>query len=119
MDGSGSSDPDDGIASYLWEQPVGTSVTLSDTTVAQPTFTAFNVGPGGESLAFQLTVTDNGELSSTDTCTVVIANIVSPGDVDDSGDMNLADAILTLQLCTGSTPAVPVYKEAEIGRAHV
>jgi len=40
---------------------------LSSPTAAQPTFSAPDVGPGGEALSFQLTVTDNGGLSSTDT----------------------------------------------------
>jgi len=70
LDASNSSDPDDGIASYLWEQTGGISVTLSDPTAVQPTFTAPNVGPGGASLTFRLTVTDNGGLQSTDTCIV-------------------------------------------------
>ncbi|MEA2013728.1 MAG: PKD domain-containing protein [Thermodesulfobacteriota bacterium] len=114
LDGSGSSDPDDNIASYLWEQTDGTSVTLSDTNAEQPTFTAPAVGPDGESLTFQLTVTDNDGFFSTDTCTVSITNIVSPGDIDDSGEINLADAILALQICTGITPSQAVYKSADV-----
>ena len=51
-DGSNSSDPDDGIASYQWTQTAGTSITLSDSTVAQPTFTAPYVAAGGEALVF-------------------------------------------------------------------
>jgi hypothetical protein len=73
LDGSGSSDPDDGIASYLWAQTAGTSVTLSSTTVAQPTFTAPDVGIEGESFTFQLTVTDVGGLQATDTCIVNVS----------------------------------------------
>ena len=71
LDGSNSSDPDDGIASYLWTQTAGTSVTLSDATAEQPTFTSPDVGPGGEALTFELKVTDNGGLQSTDTCIVM------------------------------------------------
>ena len=70
LDASNSSDPDDGIASYLWEQSAGSPVTLSDPTAVQPSFTSPDVGPGGESLTFRLTVTDNGGLQSTDTCIV-------------------------------------------------
>jgi hypothetical protein len=62
LDGSNSSDPDDGIASYLWVQTAGPQVTLTSTTAVQPTFIAPNVGPNGSSLTFQLTVTDNGGL---------------------------------------------------------
>ena len=70
LDGSNSVDLDDGIFSYLWEQIGGSPVTLSDTAEAKPTFTAPEVGENGESLTFQLTVTDNGGLQSTDTCIV-------------------------------------------------
>jgi len=44
--------------SYSWRQLAGPSVTLSDTAVAQPTFTAPNVTPNGVMLNFELTVTD-------------------------------------------------------------
>jgi hypothetical protein len=74
LDGSNSNDPDDGIVSYLWEQTSGSSVTLSDTTAVQPTFTAPDVDQDGESLTFKLFVTDNGGLESTDTCTINVTD---------------------------------------------
>ena len=40
LDGSGSFDPGGGSLSYLWSQTGGTAVTLSSSTVVQPTFTA-------------------------------------------------------------------------------
>jgi len=70
LDGSGSTDPDDGIASYLWEKTSGPAVTLSGVSSAKPTFTAPDVGLDGESLTFRLTVTDNGGLDSVDICIV-------------------------------------------------
>ncbi|RLB28206.1 MAG: hypothetical protein DRG87_09810, partial [Deltaproteobacteria bacterium] len=79
LDGSNSSDPDDGIASYLWTQTGGTSVTLSDTSAVQPTFTAPDVDEDGEALTFQLTVTDNGGLQDTDTCIVNVTNVEEDG----------------------------------------
>jgi hypothetical protein len=82
LDGSNSSDPDDGIASYLWTQTTGTSVTLSDSSAVQPTFTAPNVDEDGEALTFKVTVTDNGGLQSSDTCIVNVTNVGG----DDSGD---------------------------------
>jgi len=78
LDGSNSSDPDDGIASYMWNQTGGTPVTLSSTTAVQPTFTAPDVGPSGASMTFQLTVTDSGGLQSTDVCTVTISSVNLP-----------------------------------------
>jgi len=78
LDGSGSTDPDGFIVSYQWIQLSGPTVTLSDTSSAQPTFTAPNVSPPGESLTFQLTVTDNFDLHSTDTCTVNVTGVNDP-----------------------------------------
>jgi hypothetical protein len=94
LDGSNSSDPDDGIASYLWVQTAGPQITLTSTTAIQPTFTAQNVGPSGSSLTFQLTVTDNGGLQSTDTCIVNVSWVNQPP---------LADAGLDQTVSEGST----------------
>ena len=78
LDGSKSSDPDGSIASYLWTQTGGSPVTLSNTTVAQPTFVAPNVSTGSTSLAFELTVTDNTGLKATATTTVNISWLNEP-----------------------------------------
>ena len=93
LDGSNSSDPDDGIASYLWTQTVGTSVTLSDPTSAMPTFTAPSVGVEGEALIFQLTVTDKSGLSDTDTVIINVSSVnqaptsnAGPDQTVDEGD---------------------------------
>ena len=75
LNASYSADPDDGIAAYVWTQPGGTSVTLSDVNAVQPTFTSPDVGPQGASLIFQLTVTDNAGLQSADMCTIVVCDI--------------------------------------------
>jgi hypothetical protein len=87
-------DPDDSIASYVWNQLSGSAVTMSNDAVVQPVFTAVDVGPGGEALVFQLIVADEGGLRSSDTCIVTIKGqnkrpvadagsdqIVDPGDV--------------------------------------
>ena len=73
LDAVASTDPDDGIASYLWKQTTGFAVSLSDNTAVQPTFRAPDVGQEGDSFSFLLTVTDNGGLKATDTC---IVNVV-------------------------------------------
>jgi len=105
LDGSNSSDPDDGIASYLWNQTAGTPVTLSSTTAVQPTFTAPNVGPSGASLSFQLTVTDSGGLQSTDVCTVNISSVNLPPVADAGPDqiVNEGDTV-TLDGSNSSDP---------------
>jgi hypothetical protein len=73
LDGSNSSDPDDGIKSHRWRQVDGPSVSLSDPQAVQPTFLASDVGPDGVSFTFELTVTDYGSLQSSDT---VIVNVI-------------------------------------------
>ena len=46
---------------------------MSDPSSEEPTFTAPDVGQSGASLIFQLTVTDDGGLQSTDTCVVNVS----------------------------------------------
>lgn len=70
LNGSGSNDPDDGIASYSWTRVSGPTVTLSNAAAASPTFTAPDVGPSGAALTFRLTVTDKSGATATDTCIV-------------------------------------------------
>ncbi|MDP4639142.1 MAG: hypothetical protein NWS69_00120, partial [Pseudomonadales bacterium] len=72
LNGSASFDPDQTALTYAWTQVSGTPVTLSSTTVASPTFTAPTTLLAPVSLLFQLTVTDAGGLSATDS---VIVNV--------------------------------------------
>jgi len=75
LDGSNSFDPDDGIESYLWKQVAGPAVTYSDPTSAQPTFEAPNFDESGDQpLIFELIVTDNGGLQSSDSTNVSVSN---------------------------------------------
>jgi hypothetical protein len=60
LNGSGSSDPDNDPLTFAWTQIVGSTVTLSDPTAANPTFTAPS---GADTLRFQLIVND-GEVNS-------------------------------------------------------
>jgi hypothetical protein len=75
LDGSNSSDPDDGIASYQWKQVAGQSVTFSDPTNDRPTFEAPSFDDSGDQpLIFELIVTDSGGLQSSDSTTVSVSN---------------------------------------------
>lgn len=65
LNGTGSSDPDGTIASYAWTQTAGSTVSLSSSTVASPTFTAPDPAGTSEVLTFSLVVTDNNGTSST------------------------------------------------------
>jgi hypothetical protein len=105
LDASNSSDPDDGIASYLWEQTNGIPVTLSDPTAVQPTFTSPDVGPTGASLTFRLTVTDNGGLQSTDTCIVNVTWENAPPTADAGPDQTVNERVTaTLDASNSSDP---------------
>src|SRR5919109_3298124 len=76
LDGSGSSDPDGTIESYSWTQTAGTGVTLDDASSATPSFTAPDVSADGDTLTFELTVTDNDGATATDSVNVNVNNVV-------------------------------------------
>jgi len=89
LNGSGSTDPDDGIASYLWAQLSGTPITLSDAKAVQPTFTAPHVKYGGDVLTFQLTVTDRGGLQSSARCAVNVQWVNTPPVAKVAGNLTI------------------------------
>jgi hypothetical protein len=90
LDGSKSSDLDDGIASYEWTQTEGTDVVLSYTTTFQPNFTSPEVD-AEEVLTFQLTVKDKGGLFSKSYCRVNVKNTSSPPSANAGGDQNIQE----------------------------
>ncbi|MDD5723253.1 MAG: PKD domain-containing protein [Syntrophales bacterium] len=84
LDGSDSSDPDGTIVAYQWTQTGDTTVTLSNSAAAQPTFVTPPVGAGATDVTFDLKVTDNDGLQSTDQVSITVSdnNIVGfPADV--------------------------------------
>ena len=76
LDGSNSSDHFDAALLYQWTQTQGSTVVLSDSQSANPTFTAPYVGSSGDILTFLLTVTDPAGLQAT---AATKANVVYPG----------------------------------------
>ncbi len=93
LDGSNSSDPDDGIVAYQWRQTNGLPVVLSDATAVQPMFVAPNVGPEGATLTFQLTVTDQGGLQHDDTCMVTISRENVAPTADAGPDQTVSESV--------------------------
>jgi hypothetical protein len=107
LSGADSYDVDEGDSiSYLWTQISGPSVTLSSAKDISPTFTSPNVGPGGESLIFQLTVTDTGGLEGTDTCIVNVSWDNDPPVADAGSDQSVAGGGVVVTL-TGSNSTDP------------
>ncbi len=140
LNGSNSTDPDDGIASSLWVQTGGPAVTLSDPSAKQPTFTAPDVGPEGVALNFELTVADQGGNQAKDMCVVNVTwqneppqanagldQVVGEGNVvtlDGSSSLDIDDGIAAYlwaqtggPLITLSNPALsqPTFTAPNVG----
>ena len=103
LDGSSSFDPDAGTTlTYSWSQTAGTMVTLSSTTVAQPTFDAPDVTAVNtpETLTFRLTVSD-GSLSAGDNVDIVVDDIgvgVNSPPTADAGPVQTVAKLTTVNL---------------------
>jgi hypothetical protein len=69
LDGTGSSDPNNNIASYLWSQVSGTTVSLTNANTSTATFTAPGVNAD---LVFELVVTDSASASDRDTVEIAV-----------------------------------------------
>lgn len=82
VDGSTSKDSDGSISSYAWSQPLGyggiTPTLPSDVQTSFFDVTAPSLTSKNNTMTFGLTVTDNGGLTSTQTCTVTVNDITPP-----------------------------------------
>ena len=72
LDGTGSTDGDGTIVSYAWSQSAGDAVILTGATTATPSFTAPSTNTA-QTLTFDLTVTDNEALTTTDSVDITVA----------------------------------------------
>jgi hypothetical protein len=103
LDGTGSSDSDGTIASYSWTQTAGTEVTLDDSSSATPSFTAPEVGSAGETLTFELTVTDNDRGTGTDTVDIVVQNVNQPPTAELAAETPIFEGETSALDASGST----------------
>ena len=99
LDGSGSSDPEGDALTYSWVQTSGRTVTLSDATAVNPTFTYDypNPLPAEETFTFALTINDGNQDSEIDEVTITVINNQAPtaNAGSDIGPIN-SGAIVTL-----------------------
>ena len=78
LNGTGSFDPDSDPITYAWTQVGGQVVILNNANTATPNFTAPLVGAGGETLIFQLIVSDGETNSNPDTLEVHVQDVNDP-----------------------------------------
>ncbi len=74
LDASASQDPENGELTFLWQQLEGESVVLSQTTTDKPSFVPPSFKKGPLTLRFQVTVTDDTNLSGTDEVVITVAD---------------------------------------------
>jgi len=91
LSGLASTDPDDNIAGYSWQQTGGAAVTIVDSNAAETTFIAPVPVTDSETLTFELTVEDADGLLDVATCSVVV-NRISVVDSDGDGVPDNQDA---------------------------
>jgi hypothetical protein len=120
-----SSDPDGYIASYLWQQISGPTVSLSSSTSSTPYFEAPYGIQSNVNLTFKLTVTDNSGLKDTDTVVITVRPLavvpsLPDGDMPDGdlaplgnpdGTVNVGDALVALRFALGLLQGHPTADE--------
>ena len=94
---SGSGADAEGAVQYNWSQTGGSMVALSGAETENPGFTAPEVDED-EDLVFELTVTDAGGASDTDTVTVSVANVPNLPPTADAGPDQTVDETMPVSL---------------------
>ncbi|MCU7865386.1 MAG: PIG-L family deacetylase [Candidatus Thiodiazotropha sp. (ex Lucinoma borealis)] len=112
LNGSGSSDPNNDPLNYQWVQISGITVTLSDNTVANPTFTAPSEVTQNQLLVFELVVDDGLETSSADSVTITVSSNqysnIAPSAVVTASSENTSTTQTALKAVDGVATGYPV-----------
>lgn len=103
LSGSGM-DPDNNTLTYSWTQVAGPTVSLSDATIAGPTFVAPNVTRAEADVLLALTVDDGYGGTSTDYVTIHIANVNHAPTADAPANFSTPEGSNVELLGLGSDP---------------
>ena len=127
---------------FTWTQVGGPSVTLSDPSMLNPTFTAPSVPAGGAVLSFQLVAMSSLGSGDPDTVNITIKNVNHPPVAETTGDFTVPESSLvtldgspsydvddepltylwtqtagTLVTLSGGTTAIPSFTAPSVGSA--
>ncbi len=105
LDGTVSFDPDGDSISFSWAQISGTPALIFGPASSTPTVILPDVPAGGDTLVFELTVTDPGGLFSTDTMDITVRDQTNnSAPIPDAGPNQTVTSGATVQLdASGST----------------
>ena len=122
LNGANSSDPDNNVAFYYWEQTGGPAVTLSDVNAVRPSFAAPAVGLNGAALTFRLTVTDDAGIEDNDTCIVNVSWVNEAPTADAGGNQTVDEGVVVTLDGSNSSDTddgIASYSWREVGQSSV
>ena len=121
LDGSGSTEHDESIASWAWTQTGGSgdSVILTGANTAQASFTPDELSTGAEDVtyAFMLTVTDDAGETFTDTVSVTVQAPVANADLSETAVSE--DTVAAMEVDIQVSPSELIIREGDAGTYRV